>query len=200
MRSACATSTSLATCTSPSGTGCSGSSRGCRSTAGAQSRGSRPDVGLAPRLARGPRRPPQGGGGPGAPLRGARGSRGGFGGAPPGPHHIVQWGGEVGVCEPIGHDPVDDTPRVPSPEPLDPDDRPDPDARLVGGPEGELMWGRGLLRGGDDPADRESQVGPLDHEAVLGSREPGYGMRDAGCEVRSDEARALRYVSTSWIG
>src|ERR1051325_4501033 len=211
MRSACATSTSLATCTSPSGTGCSGSSGTCRSTAAGQSRISCRTVGCSAGFARAPPAPrdrlqrlfralPQHGRGPEPDLLSDRRMLGGLGRVALGPHHIVQRGGEVGVCEPIGHDSVDDAPRVPSPEPLAPHYRPDPDARLVRGPEVELMWGRWLLLGGDDAADRESRVGPLDHEAVLGTREPGYGMRDARCGMRSDGARALRYVSTSWIG
>src|SRR5207302_3294716 len=119
-----------------------------------------------------------------------------------GTHHVVQRRGEIRVREPVRHHTVDHLSRFPFPVSrlFDANDRPDPDARLVRGPEVELMWGRRLLLGGDDAADRGSQVAPLDHEAVLGSREPGYGMRDAECGVRSDGARALRYVSTSWIG
>ncbi len=160
------------------------------------------DVHLAERdrLQRLLRRLPQHGCGPEPDLLADRRTLGRLGRVPLGTHHVVQRRGEIRVREPIGHYAVDNAPRVPSPEPLYSDNRSDPDRCFGGGPEVELMWGRRLLLGGDDAADRGSQVAPLDHEAALGSREPGYGMRDAGCGVRSDGARALRYVSTSWIG
>ncbi len=145
---------------------------------------------------------PQHGCGPEPDLLTDRRTLGRLGRVPLGAHHVVERGRQIGIRETIRDDSIYHLSRFPFPVSrfFHADDRPDPDARLVRGPEVELMWGRRLLLGGDDAADRRSQVAPLDHEAVLGSREPGYGMRDAGCEVRSDGARALRYVSTSWIG
>ena len=133
---------------------------------------------------------------------------GGLGRVALGADDVVQGCGEIGVGEPIRHHAPHHLSRFPVPASrlFHAHNRPDPDGRLVRGPEVELVRGRRLLLSGDDAADRGSQVrwmgriAPLDHEAVLGSREPGCGMRDAGCEVRSDGARALRYVSTSWIG
>src|SRR5712691_11628982 len=71
-------------------------------------------------------------------------------------------------------------------------DRPDADRRLGGGPEVELVRSGGLELGRDDPPDRLGQP-RLNHDAARGTR----GMR---CGRKSRGARALRYVSTSWIG
>ena len=106
-----------------------------------------------------------------------------------GADHVVQWGGKVGVGEPIRHNPEDHPSLFPRPTSLDPDNRPDPDRRLGSGPEVELVRRRRLELGGDHPADRLRRPF-LDHEAALGRREAGDGSRSRG-------ARALRYVSTS---
>src|SRR2546422_945321 len=84
---------------------------------------------------------------------------------------------------------------------LDSDDRPDPDGGLVRGPEMELMRGRRLELGSDHAADggrgrrggRGGRRGLVDHVPVRGRRDPAAGSRSRG-------ARALKYVSTSWIG
>src|SRR5207249_2026188 len=78
--------------------------------------------------------------------------------------------------EPVGDHTVYDPPRIPSAEPLDPDDRPDPDARLVRGPEVELVGRRRLLLRRDDATDGgRLKRGLVDHVPVLGSRRPGAG-------------------------
>jgi len=130
----------------------------------------------------------QDGRGPQADLLPDRRTLGGPRGIAFGTHNVVQRGGQVGVGEAIRHDAVHDFSRflLPAPCSLDAHDRPDPDGRLVRGPEVELVRRRGLLLGSDDATDGWGLGrGLVDHVPVLGSREPGAGSRSRG-------ARALK--------
>src|SRR6266516_4330961 len=149
MRSARATSASVATWTPPSGTGCSGSSGICRSTAAVHNRISWRAVGLSAARA----------GSPSAPTTSCSGvARSEY--------------ANPSVTTPYTTFPVSCFP-FPVSRLFDPDDRADPNGGLVRGPEVELVGGRGLQLRGDDVADRWGGRGGgfSDHVPVFGSRE-----------------------------
>ena len=125
--------------------------------------------------------------GPEADLLAHRRALRGAGGIAIGTDYVVQGGREIGVRKPVRHHAEHHLSRF-----FDAHDRPDADRRLGGGPEVELVRSGGLELGRDDPPDRLGQA-RLNHDAARGT----WGMR---CGRKSRGARALRYVSTSWIG
>ncbi len=102
-------------------------------------------------------------------------------------HHVVQRSREVRVGEPVGYDAIDDPSPSPLPRPFPrlfhPYYRPDADGGLVRSPKVELVRRRGLELGGDDTADG-CGLPMLDHDPVLGRRDPGGDSRSRGARLR----------------